>query len=290
MTAQSNIPPQRLPENPAERPPERQPEPRLNQPTMHPLAPERTSTRARGAIVLVVALTAVAATARLGVWQLDRAAQKQVLQRTLDLRSALPALESAAVADTADAAAAQHDRRVVLRGRWLPAATIFLDNRQMNARQGFLVLTPLQLAGTRTAVLVQRGWVLRDNDDRAKVPLLVDASGDITVFGRIAPPPGRVYAFAGPDAGVIRQNLQIAEYAREFSLALKPLSVVQEGDALSAGNAVNDGMLRQWSRPDAGIQRHYGYAFQWFALCALMTGLYVWFQLIRPRLRAQRRP
>ncbi|MEO5695997.1 MAG: SURF1 family protein, partial [Burkholderiaceae bacterium] len=31
--------------------------------------------------------------------------------------------------------------------------------------------------------------------------------------------------------------------------------------------------------------KHYGYAFQWFALSALMTGLYVWFRLVRPRLR-----
>jgi surfeit locus 1 family protein len=35
--------------------------------------------------------------------------------------------------------------------------------------------------------------------------------------------------------------------------------------------------------PDAGLQKNYGYAFQWFALCALILGLYVWFQLIQPR-------
>ena len=33
----------------------------------------------------------------------------------------------------------------------------------------------------------------------------------------------------------------------------------------------------------AGVHKHYGYAFQWFALSALILGLYVWFQLIRPR-------
>ena len=39
----------------------------------------------------------------------------------------------------------------------------------------------------------------------------------------------------------------------------------------------------QWPEPAADVQKHYGYAFQWFALCALILGLYVWFQLIRPR-------
>jgi len=43
--------------------------------------------------------------------------------------------------------------------------------------------------------------------------------------------------------------------------------------------------LREWPRPAVDVQKHYGYAFQWFALCALMAGLYVWFQLVRPRLR-----
>jgi surfeit locus 1 family protein len=261
----------------------------VDSPTTRITAAARVSNGVRKIIVLIAALVAVAATARLGVWQLQRAAQKESLQRSLDVRSALPALAAAALADTAAAAADQYDRRVVLRGRWLPSATVFLDNRQMNARQGFFVVTPLQLAGSNTAVLVQRGWVVRDNNDRAKVPLLVDAPGEITISGHIAPPPGRVYAFAGPDVGVIRQNLELEAFAREFSLSLKPLSVVQETEALSYGSAINDGMQRQWARPDAGIQRHYGYAFQWFALCALMTGLYVWFQLIRPRLGAQRR-
>jgi surfeit locus 1 family protein len=45
-----------------------------------------------------------------------------------------------------------------------------------------------------------------------------------------------------------------------------------------------DGLLRQWPKPAVDIQKHYGYAFQWFALCALLAGLYVWFQLLRPRL------
>ena len=36
-------------------------------------------------------------------------------------------------------------RRVVLRGQWLAGNTVFLDNRQMQGRQGFTVVTPLQI-------------------------------------------------------------------------------------------------------------------------------------------------
>ena len=105
----------------------------------------------------------------------------------------------------------------------------------------------------------------------------------VEVLGRIAPPPSRLYEFAGQDAGSIRQNLDIVEFAREASLSLRPLSVVQTDSPDTAG----DGLLREWPQPAADVHKHYGYAFQWFALGALMTGLYVWFQLVRPRLRTR---
>lgn len=240
--------------------------------------------RQRALIVLLATLVGAAATARLGVWQLDRAAQKEALQQSLDTRALLPAIEASLLADTTEALADQQYRPTIVRGHWVPAATVFLDNRQMEGRPGFFVVTPLRLADSPSAVLVQRGWVPRDALDRAHVPTLPDEPGEVTVRGHIAPPPGRLYDFAGGASGVIRQNLDLDAYAREFSLSLKPLSVVQDAEA-----APQDGLSRKWTRPDLGIQKHYGYAFQWFALCALMTGLYVWFQLIHPRLRSQRR-
>ncbi|MEQ1806812.1 MAG: SURF1 family cytochrome oxidase biogenesis protein, partial [Burkholderiaceae bacterium] len=76
--------------------------------------------RRRRAIVLLAAVLGAALTARLGAWQLDRAAQKQALQRALDERSQLPTLQGAELAPDAPGAAAQHYRRVRLQGRWVP--------------------------------------------------------------------------------------------------------------------------------------------------------------------------
>ena len=55
-----------------------------------------------------------------------------------------------------------------------------------------------------------------------------------------------------------------------------------------AGAASADGLLRQWPEPASDVHKHYGYAFQWFGLSALVIVLYVWFQIIRPRRRARR--
>lgn len=232
---------------------------------------------ARRWVVLVAALVMAALTARLGWWQLDRAGQKLALQAAIDAQAAQPALATADVGD-----GEQLHRRVALRGRWLPQHTVWLDNRPMDGRAGFFVVTPLQLAGRGEVILVQRGWLPRDAADRSRLPPLPTASGDVTVLGRLAASPSRLYELGGGDTGPIRQNLDPAALAAQTGLKLLPLTVVQ-----TESDATDDTLLRHWAAPDFGLHKHYGYAFQWFALCALILGLYVWFQLIRPRLRRQ---
>ncbi len=239
-----------------------------------------TRERLRRAVVLVAALVAVAVTARLGVWQLDRAAQKTALQRAIDERAALPPLAADALATSFDEAAAQHHRRVVLRGGWVPEHTVYLENRQMDQRPGFFVVTPLRLADG-SAVLVQRGWLPRDARDRTRIAPVRDDAGELEIAGRIAPPPARLYEFDPAATGRIRQNLDLESFARETGLPLRPLSVLQLDSPAFDG----DGLRRQWPLPAVDVHKHYGYAFQWFALAALITGLYVWFQLVQPRRR-----
>ena len=232
-------------------------------------------------IVALATLAAVAGTARLGVWQLDRAAGKQALQHAIEQRQAMPPLPAQALASDPAAAAAQTHRSIQVRGRWLPEATVFLENRQWAGRPGFLVLTPLELADG-SAVVVQRGWLPRDAGDRTRVDAPALPSGEVAVTARIAPPPSRLLEFDGAGQGAIRQNLDLDAYAGELRRTLRPLSLLQlDGSTVSA-----DGLVRDWPRPASGVHKHYGYAFQWFALSALLVGLYVWFQLIRPRRRA----
>jgi len=237
--------------------------------------------RRRAAIVLLATLVGVAAMTRLGFWQLDRAAQKIAIQAQIDARRDLAPLHAAELARSAAAAEPQHYRRAVLRGRWLSKRTVFLDNRQMNGAVGFLVVTPLQLDGSAEGVIIQRGWAPRDFVDRTSLPTLPTPTGEVEIDGLIAPPPARLYEFSRDESGPIRQNLDLEGYARETGLALLPLSVLQSDSAATAG----DGLRRLWAPPALDVSKHYGYAFQWFALAALMAGLYVWFQLVRPARR-----
>ena len=272
----------------------------------------------RRTVVLVAALLAAAGTARLGFWQLDRAQQKIALQERIGSRADLPPLAQSDLARTPAAATDQHYRRITLRGRWLAGRTVYLDNRQMAARQGFYVVTPLLLA-SGDAVLVQRGWAPRDFTDRNRLAPLATPAGDVLVTGRIAPPPSKLFELGGVESGPIRQNLDMPSFAREIGLGLRPASLQQTQDtalvdpgeaaarsgdaeapadrssspgvetaaapASASTNAVpTDPLVRQWPAPAVDVGKHYGYAFQWFALCALIAGLALWFQIIRPRL------
>jgi surfeit locus 1 family protein len=232
------------------------------------------STAARRWVVLVATLAAVLLTARLGFWQLSRAAQKEALQQSLQTRGELALVPMGDLARTAVDTEFQLHRRAVLTGRWLAERTVFLENRQMEGRPGFFVLTPLEL-GTGDAVVVQRGWAPRDLLDRTRLPAVATPEGLVSVAGLIAPPPSALYAFGADAAGPLRQNLDMVAYAQEIGVALRPWSLQQQG-------AADDGLLRRWPAPAVDVHKHYGYAFQWFALAALLVLLYAWFQLFVP--------
>jgi len=231
-------------------------------------------------VVTVAALLAAALTFSLGQWQLGRAAQKMALQASLDQKKMLPPWLNADLLATNDAAL-QVDRRIELTGRWLKGQTVYLDNRPMNAKPGFWVMTPLRLTGSEKVVLVQRGWIPRNFDDRTAIAPIETPEETVTLMGRMAPAPAKLYAFKGADAGSIRQNLDIVAFAAETGLPLLPVLVIQI-------DPTSEGLQRDWAAPNTGVDKHYGYAVQWFGLSALVIGLYIWFQLIVPH--RQRRP
>jgi surfeit locus 1 family protein len=237
--------------------------------------------RWESAIVWIGACVAVFATARLGLWQLDRASHQTTLAHEQAQRSEQPMLTTPQLARSAAEASMQWHRRVALSGRWLHRQTLFLDNRPLDGRAGLVVLTPLLIA-PGDAVLVQRGWVQRDPLDRARLPQLPRSDDEVALIATIAPVPSRRLELQGADDGPIRQNLDLAALAREIGVEFRPLSLLE-----TQAPVPDDGLVRRWSVPAQAVWKHHGYAFQWFALSALIAGLTVWFRIVRP-LRARR--
>lgn len=243
----------------------------------------RIPTAWRRALVWAVALAAMALTASLGRWQLSRAAEKEASQAAVAERQRLPALDGASLAQALsdDQARELLHRAITLRGQWLADRTVFLDNRPMARQTGFYVLTPLRLTGSDRVVLVQRGWAPRHQVDRSLLPPVQTPTGEVQVSGRIAAHPPRVYQLGQEQGGAIRQNLDLDAWRAETGLPLAPVLVVQTG-------AASDGLQRDWPEAASGVEKHYGYAFQWFGLCTLIGLLLLWFQVVRPSYRARR--
>jgi surfeit locus 1 family protein len=231
-------------------------------------------------LLAMAALLGLVITLLLGRWQLSRAAQKEAVASAIAAQATLPALTGSELATLVRPQDALY-RRAQLRGRWLSQHTVFLDNRQMEGRQGLYVITPLALEDSDTVLLVQRGWVPRNFLERSSLPQIATVADVVSIAGRMAPPPGKLYELGPASGGRIRQNLDIADYARESGLLLWPVSVQQT-------DGTDDGLLRTWPRIAAGVEKHHGYAFQWFGLSALIAVLYVWFQIVRP-LQTRRR-
>lgn len=233
---------------------------------------------ARFWVITCAAALSIAATLALGAWQLGRAQQKLALQAAIEEQKLLPVLDQRALLATKRIATLLH-RQVVLRGSWAAQHTVFLDNRQLKGRPGFYVVTPLQLEGSDAAVLVQRGWAPRNFIDRQQLPPVETLPGVVEVRGRIAPAPAKLYELGVATGSVIRQNLDLAGFRDETRLALLDGSVQQTG-------AASQGLLRDWPEVASGVEKHYGYAFQWWALSILIAILYAWFQFIAPHRRA----
>ena len=242
--------------------------------------------RQRSLLVATMATVLGAAlTLRLGVWQLSRGHEKEAIHAAIIARQAQAALDTVAVLKDKTVFTQLH-QGVRLEGQWLPQYTVYLENRPMQGRSGFIVLTPLQL-DKHTTVLVQRGWIPRHQQDRTLLAPIETPQGQVHVKGRIALGPSEVMDLGDKTNAIvntttaqtarqspIRQNLNLADYSHETGLSL--VGTVLQTDA----NA--EGLQRNWPEITAGVEKHWGYAFQWFALAVVQLLLYFWYQWIKP--------
>jgi surfeit locus 1 family protein len=222
----------------------------------------------RQIVALAAAFAAIALTVSLGNWQLRRADEKLALQAQWD-RAEQAAPVQVFGADVADVAR-RLPLRVRLRGRFLPAQEVWLDNRQMDGRVGLMLIAPLRL-DDGAVILVNRGFAPRDPNDRARLPQVVRPGGEVTVEGLAVAQTSRVLSLgdSAPVAAprpLVWQNLDFDAFERASGLAVARWVVQQTG-----GEA--DGLLRDWPRLATGVDRHRGYAVQWFSLAGLIAAI-----------------
>ena len=255
-------------------------------------------------IITLVALALCLLTGRLSLWQLQRAAQKQQLAEQLTRAAEQPvwqdadfalALQQPAQSETERAQiprvlqdlsrglpqSAWLYQRASLHGTWQTAHTIYAENRQMLGRVGFWVYTPLKLRDSGASLLVLRGFVPRNMQDRKAIASYASPTAEVLVQLQLQGQPSTLPQLGG-DEGVagqqpdIRLNIDMDAIRLQTGLSLLNFS------ARESASAVPDGLLRNWDAPNLGKAKHQGYAAQWAALCLTLVFLYLWYQWFKP--------
>ncbi len=211
------------------------------------------------------AVAGVLITASLGNWQLNRAAEKARLQQRFEQADRQAAIHlGVARVNPADVVYF----RVEARGEFKLDGTIYVDNRVRAGVAGYEVVTPLRIDGDAGYILVNRGWV-RGEASRSRLPPVALPHGLVTVEGIALPGNPRLFELSSDvQAGRVWQNVTVERYGKAFGVDLQPVVIEQHND-------LGDGLLREWKRPDVGIDRHRGYALQWFSLCFAVLVFYV---------------
>jgi surfeit locus 1 family protein len=207
------------------------------------------------------AVAAAALFVRLGLWQVARLHERQARNAGIEARQgAAPAPFAALPRDST----AQY-RAASVEGRFDYDHELILSSRTREGAPGVELLTPVRVAGTDTAVLVNRGWVYSPNGgtvDRTRW-----REGDSArVSGYVA-----LYA---ADAGATRsttdprivRRVSRQEIAAKIPYPVAPFYVVARSDTASTSHPVRRDMPALDNGP------HASYAVQWFSFALIALG------------------
>jgi surfeit locus 1 family protein len=225
--------------------------------------------------ILVVAGSAVCV--RLGIWQLDRLAQRRAFNaQYLEASVSSPImLDSAPQVDLTT----MEYRTISVTGRYDPANQVVLRNQYHDNQPGYFLLTPLVLSDG-TGILVERGWIPADGNSNPSDWRKYDEPDEVTVSGmiRLGQTQPEVGGVPDPElaAGQTRLDfwnlVNVERISRQIPYKLLPVFVQPQPDP----------SLTQPPYPYQPVFEidegpHMGYALQWFTFATILFFGYPFF-------------
>jgi surfeit locus 1 family protein len=233
----------------------------------------------RWILMTILALLATAACVRLGIWQLDRLAQRQALNAHVRAMLALPPLDLPASADLTSEAY----RAVRAEGVFDFEHEIVIRNQLHDGAYGYDLVTPLRLgaavagstqAAMSPAVLVDRGWIPADGNSTPADWHKYDSDSQVEVTGTIQ------LSEISPTLGGLAQPTPLpAAGSTPFWLYLDigriqgqlPYPVLPVYIQIDPGMGSGTAPIPNESAPDLTDGPHLGYAIQWFGFAGLVA-------------------
>jgi surfeit locus 1 family protein len=201
----------------------------------------------------------------LGAWQISRGFEKRADQQLFK--------------DETGFATWQHGmevrpyQRLQATGEYDSEHQFLLENIIVNSRRGYYVITPLIGLSEEPALLVNRGWIEKTGEpvDLSRLDL---PAGPLTVRGRAGSLPRAGMKMgeavnAGDDwpKGAVYPSSE--EVAAALGREVQPFVLLMDHDE-------THGFFRHWVPTEFGPGKHFGYALQWFAMGAVLSGLLIW--------------
>ena len=211
---------------------------------------------------------------RLGIWQLDRAAEQVEAQRALDarLQDNAPAIESLSQAQLERSNPDLQNLHVSLSGEYLNDRTILVLAEFFDSQIGYGVVTPFRLASNGELVLVSRGWTTAMLPaDTPPYLNPVEGPVDITAQIHVRPENARVISSEiDPSVWPLRiRTLEIDIISDILAEPVFPYEVRLTADQPGT-------LVRHWPAVNIDVNQNLFYAVQWFsfALVVLVIALF----------------
>ena len=231
-------------------------------------------------LVTIATLLCLGLFLSLGNWQLQRGLAKAEIEnsvaRNKEQLHRLPQLPL-------EEATTWRNKRVTMLGHYDSSRQFLLDNQIRDGRVGYNVLTPFYVKPWQAWVLVDRGWIAQ-GASREQLPVIAVDGDEQEIIGTIYVPYAKAFSLGeiaeGEDYDWPRrvQFVDFAELGKRLELELQPFT-------LRLSVAVKDGFRRDWQISQMPAMKHYGYAFQWFAMAAAVAVLWYLYSFRKKKIK-----
>ena len=198
----------------------------------------------------------------LGFWQLERADDKRSIEASIKQANT----GSVELIKKEEGLQSKEYYEVRLQGKYLSDKQFIYDNQIVDQVSGYYVLTPYALEGQSKAILINRGFIPW-NGRRDKLADIVIGQETREIKVQISKPIKRMElkpTEIGIQFPVLIQSIDLQDMADRAKVDFS--SVIGLLDA-SASN----GFIRKWEPYTGSIEKHIGYAVQWFLMALVLA-------------------
>jgi len=198
----------------------------------------------------------------LGFWQLERADEKRGIEASIKLANT----GSVELIKDEEVLENKEYYEVRLQGKYLSDKQFIYDNQIVDQVSGYYVLTPFALEGQSKAILINRGFIPW-NGRRDKLADIVIGQETREIKVQIS-------------KSIKRMELKPSEVGIQFPVLIQSIDLQDMADRAKVDfssviglldASASNGFIRKWEPYTGSIEKHIGYAVQWFLMALVLA-------------------